>query len=67
MNDNELNRVADLIFFTLNHKQHRDENKEDLIKIIKSILITVFQEQRKIGRIQAINSMKDTIERLKEL
>ena len=54
MNDNELNSIADLIFNTLYCIENDNKTKPEKLELIKSIIIKVSSDQRKVGRNQIL-------------
>lgn len=65
MNDNELNRITDLIWTTLNSIENSGKPKPQQLDLIKTIVSGVVQDSRKTGRTQIINHIQIEIDNLK--
>ena len=66
MDNNELNRIADLICTTLNCIDNQDLNRDEQIELIKPIIIDCTSASRKTGRTQILNYLTDEINGLRD-
>ena len=66
MDNNELNRIADLIWTTLNCIDSQDLNRDEQIELIKPIIIECTSSSRKTGRRQILNYLDDELKGLRE-
>jgi hypothetical protein len=66
MNDNELNRVVDLIWTTLNCNENLDKTRDQQKELIKPIIIELTSSSRMLGRRQILNYFDDEIKVLRE-
>lgn len=64
MNDNELNRIADLIWITLFSIENSDNSKPQQLGLIKSIIEDACQDAKKIGRNQILNHIQTELDNL---
>ena len=62
MDNNELNRIADLIVSDLEGRNGL--TKPQKIRLIKPVLIKLSSDSRQIGRTQILNYWKDVIKKL---
>lgn len=65
MDNNELNRVADLILSKLNSIENENKSREEQLELIKPVLIELSFDQRKLGRTQVLNYMEDEMKKLR--
>jgi sugar-specific transcriptional regulator TrmB len=65
MNDNELNRLSELILDKLNSIENQNKTKKEQIELIKPVLIECSSDSRRIGRTQILNYFKDEIDNLR--
>lgn len=65
MTNSDLNYNCELIFNKLFSIESENKNNEELIELIKPILIDLANEQRQIGRSQILNNMEDKIKELR--
>lgn len=66
MNDNELDRVADLIFTKINTIDAEQLTRDERLNRIKGVIIEVDANARRMGRMQMIKHFEIEIENLKE-
>ena len=64
MDNNELNRIADLIWMKLNCSENLHKNRADQTELIKPALIELSSDSMKVGRTQILNHLKDEIKGL---
>tara|TARA_X000001316_G_scaffold11976_1_gene5174 strand:- start:359 stop:577 length:219 start_codon:yes stop_codon:yes gene_type:complete len=65
MNNNELNRIVDLIWTTLNSIDNQGLNKNEQIELIKPIIIECASSSRETGRRQILNHLQNEIKGLR--
>jgi len=65
MNDNELNRIADLIFTKINSVEAEQLTREERVNKIKGVIIEVDANARRAGRRQIINHFEVEVLNLK--
>jgi hypothetical protein len=56
--DNELKRITDLIWSTLNAREHENKTKDQQRALIEPIIEQLAKEQRLIGRKQIIRHIQ---------
>jgi hypothetical protein len=66
MNNNEFNRMADLIIDKLFLIENESKSRGELIELIKPILLELYSNSINIGRNQILNYFNSEISRLKE-
>ncbi len=66
MNNNTLIEKSDLIWSTLNSIDGSKKTKQDQIELIKTIILKIAEDERRIGRMQVLNHFKAEIETLSE-
>ena len=64
MNDNELNRISDLIWTTLKSIENENKSRAEQIELIKPILLNLYSDSINIGRKRILNYIKDEIKHL---
>lgn len=64
MNNNELEKQADLIWSILNCKENSDKNKQEQLALIKPVINAIGLSERNIGRNQILNHMSIEIDNL---
>lgn len=62
MDVNELNRISELVWSTLNSIKNAGINRDEQIELIKPIILKTAKESRKVGRSQIINHLKIEID-----
>ena len=65
MNDNELNRMSDLLWSRLNCIENQNEGRVEQINMIKTVLKECSQDSIKSGRRQILNHLGGEMEKLK--
>jgi hypothetical protein len=66
MNNNELNRIADHIWTTLNCIENRDKTREEQIELIKPIIVDCVSSSIRTGRKQILNYFEGEINNLRD-
>lgn len=61
----ELKRISDLIWSTLNAREHENKTKEEQCKLIEPIILQLSQEERLIGRRQVIRHIQVELDSIK--
>ncbi len=64
MNNNELNRIADLIWGKLHCFENENKSKHEQIELIKPVLLELYSDSLKTGHRQILNYMRDEISNL---
>jgi len=66
MDNNELERISDLIWSTLNAVDNQDLSKDEQIDLIKPIIRECHSSSRKLGRKQILNHLDEEINHLRK-
>lgn len=61
----ELKRISELIWSTLNAREHENKTKEEQCKLIEPILLQLHQEARFLGRRQVIRHIQVELDSIK--
>jgi hypothetical protein len=60
----ELDRVADLIWSTLNTIENADKSKKEQLELIKPLIVSVYEHFTKIGKTKVLKHMQEEIYKL---
>lgn len=66
MTDNDYNGYCNKIVNVFFLKENQNKSKEELLNLVKSIIIELSSESRKQGRNQILNYFEDKIKNLKK-
>ena len=65
MDNNELNRLSELIWTKLNCIENESKTIKEQIELIKPVLIELYSDSIKIGRSQVLNHLENEIKGLR--
>ena len=65
MDNNELNRIADLIWSILNSIENEKKTRAEQIALIKPVILDSCMSSRRTGRRQILNYLEDEIKGLR--
>ena len=65
MDNNELNRLSELIWAKLNCIENESKTIKEQIELIKPVLIELYSDSIKIGRSQVLNHLENEIKGLR--